>query len=140
MKGLPIYCEIMHDCAWVKVYQGGKKMENTAKGKMTYQDEKAILMYLSELYCKAQTIAELYRREGDIGTNMIKYKQQTAVIELIDRTISSITPTARFIIIHTYIRKDGNGWYIPYYARSTFYRLKKAAVHEFNQVFQKLRD
>ena len=109
-------------------------------GTLTYKQEKVILMYLMELYCKAQTITELYRKEGTMEQNTVKFNQQASFIDLIDRTVNSCTPAARFIIIHEYIRKDGSDWYIPYYARSTFYRLKKTAVHEFTVSFQKLKD
>lgn len=118
----------------------GETMDVYANGELTYQQEKVILMYLTEIYCKAQTLTEIYRKEGKIEQNAVKYNQQAALIDLIDRTLNSCRPETRFIIIHTYIRKDGSDWYIPYYAKSTFYRMKKVAVHEFTRSFQKLKD
>jgi|LAHS01.1.fsa_nt_gb hypothetical protein len=109
-------------------------------GALTYQEEKALLMYLTEIYCKAKTLMELYEDAGADAHNTAKYVQQEVLVNLIDRTLNNCSPEARFIIIHTYIRKDGNDWYIPYYSDSTFYRLKKNAVHEFTSCIQKLRD
>jgi len=115
-------------------------MSDTKKAVMTYQEEKAILIYLSEMYCKAQTLMSLYESSENVHQNAVKLGQQAALVNLFDLILRNCTPETRFIIIHTYIRKDGNDWYIPYYSESTYYRLRKNAVHEFTSSFRKLRD
>lgn len=109
-------------------------------GDLTYQQEKAILAYLAEVYCKAQTIMELCQTQSNAGGNTVKMDQQAALIQLIDRTLDNCSPETRFIITHSYLRKDGSNWYLPYYAGSTYYRLKKSAIHEFTMSFRKLKD
>jgi len=83
---------------------------------------------------------DLYETSGNVHQNAVKIGQQAAIVNLYDLILRNCTPETRFIIIHTYIRKDGNDWYIPYYSESAYYRLKKNAIHEFTTSFQKLRD
>lgn len=115
-------------------------MTSMNQNQLTYQEEKAIMKYLMDLYCKAKIIAEMYEREGSDKKNLAKYNHQVDFVELMDRVINSCSLPSRFIILHSYVQREGNDWYTPYYAKSTFYRLKKNAIHEFNVFFQKLRD
>ena len=115
-----------------------KKESNNTQ--LSYEEETNILLYLTSIYRKAKVVTDLYEKEGKRALDTDAYRHQVQMIELIDRTLMECTPKYRFIIQHAFIEREPNDWFMPYYSRSSYYRQKKEAVHEFNQVIQSLND
>jgi hypothetical protein len=113
---------------------------NKTEKTLSYSEEKAILIYLGEIYNKAHTITELYKQEENLTRTPVWINQQASLVKLIECTLNSCTPGTRFIIIHSFLRKDPSDWYIPYYSKSSFFRMKRIAVDEFTKSFMRLKD
>lgn len=73
---------------------------------------------------KANSVADRLNRG-------IEEKQELQnLISLFDMIIESLNEDSKRIIINDFLKKDEKDWWISYYAKSTYYRLKTRAMEE----------
>lgn len=59
------------------------------------------------------------------------YKDDKQLICAINSCLNECSKDTKCIIENEYLKNMDNYWYLEYYTKSTFYRLKKKAVKEF---------
>ncbi len=83
-----------------------------------YRDQQIILMYVGQAY-------QCYKKKSQRN----KYDEQ--FLNLIETTLMTCSEPTNWIIRHDYLEKKKNNWYMEYFAKSSYYRLKKVAINEF---------
>jgi hypothetical protein len=53
----------------------------------------------------------------------------------VEMTIKMLKPISKIFINNCYVKRNDDAWWFSIYSRSTFYRLKKEAIHEFMYYF-----
>lgn len=105
-----------------------------------YDARKQLVKNFAEMYCTACLIVDLYKNAGTVEENQVFIKQKSNFIYLFERILSCCSADTRFIITNTFVRREKEDWYIPFYSRSSYYRIKKEAIEEFNAVVEKLKN
>lgn len=63
---------------------------------------------------------------------MAKLKNENqCLVRIIDQIISFLDEDSRLIITNEFMYKSKNSWYLDYYSKSTYYRLKNEAMINF---------
>ncbi|MBW9212284.1 MULTISPECIES: MG284/MPN403 family protein [Terrabacteria group] len=83
-----------------------------------YQDQQRILMYVGQAY---QCCKKKFQRSA--------YDEQ--FLNLIEKALMTCSTETNWIIRYDYLEKKKNNWYMEYFAKSSYYRLKKVAIVEF---------
>ncbi len=84
----------------------------------SYADKKRILQYVSIAY-------QSCRDKNDMTTCDQQF------LNLIERTLKCCSETTNWIIRFDFLEKQANDWYLNYFAKSSYYRLKRRAIYEF---------
>ncbi len=66
------------------------------------------------------------------GYRVAKLKNENdCLVRVIDQIISYLDEDSQLIIIKEFMYKSKSSWYLEYYSKSTYYRLKNAAMINF---------
>ncbi len=106
--------------------------------KLTHEQEQAIMTYLGQIYRKASTILKLYDENGSCRRGDAAYDNQYELVEIIDGVLKACSPSSQLIIENEYLKNHEPKWFISYYAESTYYRYRSAAVNEFLNLYMSL--
>ncbi|MFI3283542.1 MAG: hypothetical protein R3Y57_00515 [Erysipelotrichaceae bacterium] len=74
-------------------------------------------------------IAQSYRI--DYVSNESNRKHPSPMVSFINSILIQLNDESKRIIVNDYFEKKEVYWYLDYYQRSTYYRLKMKAVEEF---------
>ncbi|MBR2066784.1 MAG: hypothetical protein IJ875_00720 [Solobacterium sp.] len=100
------------------------------KGK-SYTEMKKIVMYIGGLYKRSKKRADLMRYHNVVEENRTIYDDDAQLLHLIDRTLQDCNKNTALIIRKDYLDNHIDKWHEHYFARSTYYRLKRTAIQEF---------
>lgn len=98
---------------------------------MDYRSQCSMLRYIGEVYQRAKKRLDLADYENTVMEKTALYESDSAFVFLIDRTLQDCSKDTRLIIRNEYLSFSHKEWYRGFYSESTFYRLKRKAVHEF---------
>lgn len=97
---------------------------------LQFEDKKIILQKLSECYLKSHRRIEIYKYQG-VCEESTQYQADCALLQMIQITLDACSEHTKMIIKNEYFNLKKHEWYLEYYSRSSFYRLKKQAIIEF---------
>lgn len=83
---------------------------------MTYKDKSTIIEYIINL---------AYLKQWMVRENSSNLSQH------LDSVLLRLSPEKREIIINDFIERKDKLWYLEFYSRSTYYRLKNEAMTSF---------
>lgn len=98
---------------------------------LTDTGKEKIVRYIGDIYQRSRKRMDIYTFQNCIRENQKTYNCDQGLVHLIDRTLADCTADTRCIIRRHYLEKNDPDWFLNYFARSTFYRLRKLAVQEF---------
>lgn len=100
------------------------------KDELEYRSKEIILLELASIYKK-------YKFRIDLNDNYYSIKEGEPIesyyryVRVIDLIISKLSSDTKIIILNDFFEDRDNKWYLEYFTKSTYYRLKKKAVNEF---------
>lgn len=97
---------------------------------LQFEDKKLILEKLSECYLKSSRRVQIYKFQG-INEESAQYKGDLTVLQMIEISLEACSKNTQMIIKNEYFTYKQHDWYLDYYSKSSFYRLKKLAIIEF---------
>ncbi len=97
-----------------------------------YEQNKIIARYVGKEYQRSKQRMAIMEYAENGKRNSKQYKDDAAYVYAIDRVLNDCQRSTRNIIMHEYLTsEDDTNWYLDYYSRTTYYRMKKKAVEEF---------
>ena len=81
------------------------------------REQEGIIRYLTQCYRKSSQRLKLHR-------HLMKERKLEASEE-------ALPEMYREIIVREFLDESADGWFYNYYTKSTFYRLRQRAIHEF---------
>lgn len=104
-------------------------MENIEN--MSFEAQERLVKSLGNIYRKCRRRVDLKGYYGMIKENRREYDDDRAYMYCIDSALSECSEGTRHIITHDYLMAVQPRWYLAYYSKSRYYRLKKEAITEF---------
>ncbi len=98
---------------------------------LTTQQQEQIMKYLIKCYKQSSNRIKRAEACNTIQENEKLYLSDKTTRMLVDDALNELSPDEREIIVNCYIDVKKEGWYLDYFSRSTFYRLKSKAVNKF---------
>lgn len=98
---------------------------------LTYDEEKNIVKYIGSEYQDSKKRMDILSYGDCVCENSEDYQNNLAYVRTINRVLSDCSQDTRSIIMHEFLTNSEANWYLDYYSRGTFYRLKKRAIKEF---------
>ena len=99
--------------------------------KMCYEDQCKIMEMIGREYKASCVKANMKKLHGSIYDNQRRYDNALEYIDYVDAALRMCDLNTRHIIMHEYLLPSDEKWYLVYYSKSTFYRLKRIALEEF---------
>ncbi|HCY07198.1 MAG TPA: hypothetical protein DHS57_08155 [Erysipelotrichaceae bacterium] len=99
--------------------------------KLTNKELEKIVKHIGETYRKSVLRREINAGIMQINENSKAYKNDSDFIFAIDCYLNECSRDTKCIIENEYLKKKESLWYLDYYTKSTYYRLKKKAIIEF---------
>ncbi|SJZ83947.1 MG284/MPN403 family protein [Anaerorhabdus furcosa] len=94
------------------------------------KDKKSFIMILAKAYMRSKRRIQMYKFLS-VEENKSYYSSELSTVYLVNSTILLCSPTSQFILKNEFFSYPNPNWYIEYYSRSSYYRLKKQAIDEF---------
>ena len=85
-------------------------------------------------YCKRKM--ESMENQNIVSLNMNEYADAKEYVRSVDRTLQDCSRDTQLIITKGFLMNNDPAWYLEYFSRNTFYRLRKKAVLEFLRGFR----
>lgn len=96
------------------------------------QDKNKIMKYIGSVYCRCCRRMEAAEFGGNAEQGHLTYSDDLELIHLIDSTLLACEKNTRCIIRHDFLSTNNEkDWYQDFYSRSSYYRLRRAAIDEF---------
>ncbi len=99
--------------------------------KMSYQELEKIVKYIGNIYRKSIVRKEIKTGILQVNEESNTYKYNDDLVIAIDCYLNECSRDTKCIIEKEYLNKNDPYWYLEYYTKSTYYRLKKKAILEF---------
>ncbi len=98
---------------------------------LTMQQKEQIMNYLMKCYRKSSYRAKQYEQFDMIAENQATYRYDKTTCLLVEVALQEMDTDEKRIITHDFMYPENNQWYLEYYTRSTYYRLKNRAIDKF---------
>ena len=97
------------------------------------REQEGVIRYLTQCYRKSCQRLKLHRFLTPEKKQEHKDQQQCdeLTVALYESALEAMPETYREIIVREFLDESADGWFYNYYAKSTFYRLRQRAIHEF---------
>ncbi|MCI5722787.1 MAG: hypothetical protein MR283_02100 [Erysipelotrichaceae bacterium] len=96
---------------------------------LSYETKIEMLKSLGQMYRKEQTKSRI-SNHNDMHEYSPSYVQQ-GIEYMIEEIMQNCSKDTACIIKHDFLMQSPRNWYYNYYAKSSYYRLRKEAVEEF---------
>ncbi|MFV0479536.1 MAG: MG284/MPN403 family protein [Anaerorhabdus sp.] len=94
------------------------------------KDKEKVICYMFDSYRKSKRKMEA-RMNWKIEEKSEEYGDAYSFTTLIENAMETCSEDTQRIFNGEYVEKLHGNWYLEYYSRSTFYRLKHQAIDEF---------
>ena len=112
-----------------------KKDEKNGKNKvdptLDTEDMEKIVKYIGKVYRRSKKRRDVFEYQKCIRENQALYDNDGSLIMLIDRTLMDCSKETQCIIRNECLEIPEDMWYLPFFSRSAYYRLRKKALVEF---------
>ncbi|MEG0177443.1 MG284/MPN403 family protein [Anaerorhabdus sp.] len=98
--------------------------------KLSYKDKSVLVTYLAKSYINSVRRVEIMQFKG-ISEKDTQYLGEISSINLINAVIEQCSSTSQIILRNEYFGKRETKWFLEYFSKSNFYRLRKVAIEEF---------
>ncbi len=95
------------------------------------KDKEKIILYMMKNYRRAKRQIEVEEMKGIIAEQSSGYKEKKILIHLVESSLKECSLDTQRILENEYFKRTVKMWYLEYYSKSTFYRLKHRAIEEF---------
>lgn len=99
-----------------------------------YATQKILLKSIGRCYRDSKRRMDLCEMEHTVQRNLSQYRNDASFVGYIDRVLKDCDERTRLIIRNEYLQKPKQDWYEGIYSKSAYYRNKKIAVKQFDQV------
>jgi len=97
--------------------------------RLPYDEKVKLLESLGRIYRREKT-RELIGDSHEVHERTVAYVQK-GIGHMIEHVMENCSSDTVCIIKHDFLNQSPRKWYCNYYAKSSYYRLKKEAVEEF---------
>lgn len=101
------------------------------KEKRTYECECKLVQKIGEEYKTSRVKVNSSCYGSTIHDNRRNYIYPREYMYNVDEALLNCSLDTRHIIMHDYLMVSDKQWYLAFYSRTTYYRLKRIAVTEF---------
>lgn len=98
---------------------------------MTPETMEVNIRYIGSIYKRSRKRMDIYEFQNCVKENQEAYSCDQGLVHLIDRTLQDCSAETKCIIRKEYLETNPTDWYTEYFAKSSYYRLKKLALEEF---------
>ncbi len=106
-------------------------MESLYKNLNT-REANTIITKIAMQYRMARKYMDLAAYSGYIRERQAEYDESRSVIAIVDRSLQDCTRDTQLIIRKEYLENNvQDQWYLEYYSKTTYYRMRKKAMKEF---------
>ena len=98
---------------------------------LSFQQKEQIVRYLMKCYRKSSNRIHRYEICDSVRENFEIYRYDKTTCMLVDDALQELTQDERKIIRYDYMHPKEGQWYLEYFSRSTYHRLKVQAVDKF---------
>lgn len=97
------------------------------------REQEGIIRYLTQCYRKSSQRLKLHRHLMKERKLEASEEQQCGelTVALYESALEALPEMYREIIVREFLDESADGWFYNYYTKSTFYRLRQRAIHEF---------
>ncbi len=99
--------------------------------KLSIQQKEQILEYLMKCYRKSANRMKRFEECDVVSENKAEYCYDKTTVMLVEAAMEEIGIEERRIIEHDYMHPKENQWYLEFYTRSTYYRIRSRAIDKF---------
>ncbi len=99
----------------------------------TYEEEETIMQYLGKAYRRSRRRMDILQHLGESSET---YDKDRDYVYMIDRTVMDCSSDTRHVIINEYLKNSTPKWYVGYFSKSRYYRVRRDAVREFLHCLQ----
>lgn len=99
--------------------------------KLTFEQKEQIVRYLMKCYRKSSNRAQRYEILECVRENYEIYRNDRTTCMLVDEAVQELSKDEQLIIRNDYMHPIEEKWYLEYWSRSTYQRLKGIAVDKF---------
>lgn len=107
------------------------KEGNAMEKSMKLKDKERAVLSLVKGYRRAQRSLEIRDIKGEIQENEVFYNDDKVLVHLVESSLKKCSEDSQRIIENEYFTEAAHDWYLSFYSKSTFYRLKHRAIEEF---------
>lgn len=102
----------------------------------TYEEEEKVMQYLGRTYRRCRRRMDISKYLGETAESNDAYNHDRDYVYLIDRTVMDCSSDTRHVIINDFLKNSTPKWYVGYFSKSRYYRVRRDAVHEFLHCLQ----
>lgn len=102
----------------------------------SYEEEERMMEYLGRVYRRSRRRMDISRSIGEEAERSRAYISDRDYVYLIDRTMMDCSPDTRHVIMNDFLKKTNSKWYLGFFSRSYYYRIRRIAVREFLHCLQ----
>ncbi len=110
-------------------------MKKDEKNKMDQtldtEEMEKIVGYIGKVYRRSRKRRDVFEYQKCVRENQAVYDSDGSLIMLIDRTLKDCSKETQCIIRNEFLEIPEDLWYLPFFSRSAYYRLRKKALIEF---------
>ena len=99
--------------------------------KLTYKELEKIVRHIGKTYRKSVLRREINAGIMQVNEQSSTFKNDSDLIFTIDCYLNECSRDTKCIIENEFLKKNESLWYLDYYTKSTYYRLKKKSIFEF---------
>ena len=100
---------------------------------LTEEGKEKICIYIGKIYMRARRRIDIYEIARCVRENQKCYDNDQQFVRMIDRSLEDCTPDTRKIIRKEFLEMQNTLWYMDFYSKSTYYRLRRRAIDEIIQ-------
>ena len=105
--------------------------ENAAVTDVELEEKEKLASYIGKVYKGARKRKDIIEYADCVRENQIAYDRDQRMIRIVDRVLEDCTPETRLIIRKEFLESSSAQWYLDYFSKTTYYRLRRKAVAEF---------
>ena len=91
-----------------------------------------VISSIAKVYRQAKKYMDLSAYSGYIRERQTEYDESRSIIALVNRSLQDCSRYTQLIIRKEYLENNKQEqWYLEYYSKTTYYRMRKKAMEEF---------
>ena len=101
------------------------------KSKIITQPREIVVEMIAIEYRRAKKHLDYYHYTSCVKENQRGYNDDLHYVQEVEASLNNCSKDTQKIIRHGYLEVSEPKWYLEFYTRSVYYRLRKKAIEEF---------